>query len=110
MQDKGRTGVPSALRCLIWITKRVRSALDGVIRNSLALTAACHVRRVLCCVQGVLPCVVPEQLQQLLAATAPFQSAYLAGCLSRMSEAVMAAFPGGSRQLPAPADVQKCIA
>mmetsp|Transcript_14383 Transcript_14383/g.31097 ORF Transcript_14383/g.31097 Transcript_14383/m.31097 type:complete len:825 (+) Transcript_14383:68-2542(+) len=59
--------------------------------------------------KGVLPAVVPEQLQQLLGAAAPFQAAYLAGCLSRMSDAVMAAFPGGARSLPSPADVQKCI-
>ncbi|MEW5299136.1 MAG: hypothetical protein WDW36_002180 [Sanguina aurantia] len=60
--------------------------------------------------KGVPPAVVPAQLQQLLAATSPFQNAYLAACLSRMSEAVVAAFPGQSRSLPSPADVQKCIA
>ena len=61
------------------------------------------------CAQGVLPAVGPESLQQLLAATGPFQMAYLGGCLSRMTEAVVAAFPSSSRQLPAPTDVQKCI-
>jgi len=37
------------------------------------------------------------------------QGAYLAISLNRMSEAVTAAFPGGARTLPSPADVQKCI-
>lgn len=60
--------------------------------------------------KGVLPAVGPDQLAALLGATAPFQSAYLASCLSRMTEAVAVAFPGGSRSLPGPADVQKCIA
>jgi len=59
--------------------------------------------------KGVLPAVTPEQLQQLLGATAPLQNAYLGGCLARMSDAVTAAFPGGARSLPSPADVQKLI-
>jgi hypothetical protein len=59
--------------------------------------------------QGVLPAVTPDQLQQLLGATAPVQGAYLASCLSRMSDAVVSAFPGGARSLASPADVQKCI-
>ena len=60
-------------------------------------------------IQGVLPAVFPDQLLQLLNATAPFQNAYLGACLSRMSDSVVAAFPGGTRSLPSPADVQKCI-
>lgn len=59
--------------------------------------------------QGVLPAVGPAQLQQLLAATSPFQTAYMAGCLSRLTDAVAAAFPGSSRQLPSATEVQKCI-
>eukprot|EP00798_Chlamydomonas_sp_ICE-L_P027164 gene27164-2403_t len=59
--------------------------------------------------KGVIPAVVPDQLLQLLSAAAPFQTAYMNSSLSRMSDAVMAAFPGGSRSLPSPADVQKCI-
>jgi hypothetical protein len=51
----------------------------------------------------------PEQLLQLLHATGPFQNAYFSASLQRMSEAVLAALPGGQRQLPSPADVQKCI-
>ncbi len=59
--------------------------------------------------RGVPVAVQPEQLLQLLQATGPFQAAYFSGCLQRMSDAVLAAFPGGQRQLPSPADVQKCI-
>lgn len=51
----------------------------------------------------------PAQLQQLLAATGPFQTAFMAGCLARLTDAVAAAFPGSSRQLPSPTEVQKCI-
>ncbi|KXZ51911.1 hypothetical protein GPECTOR_11g39 [Gonium pectorale] len=60
-------------------------------------------------IKGVLPAVGPPQLQQLLAATAPFQSAFCAGCLARMTDAVAAAFPGSGRQLPSATEVQKCI-
>eukprot|EP00198_Chlamydomonas_reinhardtii_P007786 XP_001697123.1 component of oligomeric golgi complex 5 [Chlamydomonas reinhardtii] len=60
-------------------------------------------------IKGVLPAVGPAQLQQLLAATSPFQTAYMAGCLSRLTDAVAAAFPGSSRQLPSATEVQKCI-
>ncbi|GLC41103.1 hypothetical protein PLESTM_001156100 [Pleodorina starrii] len=60
-------------------------------------------------IKGVLPAVGPPQLQQLLAATGPFQTAYMAGCLSRLTDAVAAAFPGSSRQLPSATEVQKCI-
>jgi len=59
--------------------------------------------------KGVTPAVTQTQLQQLLGATSPMQGAYLAISLNRMSEAVTAAFPGGARSLPSPADVQKCI-
>lgn len=37
------------------------------------------------------------------------QATFLGSCLNRMSEAVVAAFPGGARSLPTFADVQKCI-
>ncbi|GIL71669.1 hypothetical protein Vretimale_885 [Volvox reticuliferus] len=60
-------------------------------------------------IKGVLPAVGPPQLQQLLAATGPFQTAFMAGCLSRLTDAVAAAFPGSSRQLPSATEVQKCI-
>ncbi|KAL6762845.1 component of oligomeric golgi complex 5 [Haematococcus lacustris] len=60
-------------------------------------------------IKGVMPAVTPDQLEQLLASTAPLQTAYLAGCLNRMSEAVAQAFPGGPRSLSSLTDVQKCI-
>ena len=60
-------------------------------------------------VKGVSPAASPEQQEALLEAAAPFQNAYLAGSLQRMSDAVGAAFPGGNRALPTAADLQKCI-
>ena len=39
-----------------------------------------------------------------MAAIAPFQQAYLGACLTRMSDAATAAFPGGSR---APANLSR---
>ena len=59
--------------------------------------------------QGVLPAVLPEQLRQLLSSAGPFEAAYRSASLSRLSDAVATAFPGTSRSLPSPADVQKCI-
>ncbi|GMH36010.1 hypothetical protein BSKO_03878 [Bryopsis sp. KO-2023] len=51
-----------------------------------------------------------EHLDSLMAACQPIQNAYLTGSLSRMTEAVSVAFPGGTRNLPLAADVQQCIA
>ena len=59
--------------------------------------------------RGVPPAASPEQQEALLEAAAPFQNAYLAASLQRMSDAVGAAFPGGNRALPTAADLQKCI-
>ena len=61
-------------------------------------------------VKGVQPAVAPDQLPPLLAAVGPFRDAYLAMALGRVQDAVNTAFPGSSRMLPSPADVQKCIA
>jgi hypothetical protein len=61
------------------------------------------------CTQGVPPAVLPEQLPQLLDVSAPFRDAFLSSGLVRLQEAVGTAFPGSSRALPSPADVQKCI-
>lgn len=61
-------------------------------------------------VKGVPPAVGAEQLPELLGAAAPFRDAYLAGSLGRLQDMVNAAFPGGGRTLPSPADCQKCIA
>ena len=44
-----------------------------------------------------------------MAAIGPFQQAYLGACLTRMSDAATAAFPGGSRALPTSAELQKFI-
>ena len=62
-----------------------------------------------CALQGVLPAVVPAQLRQLLSCAGPFEAAYRSASLARLSDAVVTAFPGSSRSLPSPADVQKCI-
>ena len=61
-------------------------------------------------VKGVLPAIEPEQQSELLACAAPFQNAYLGAALTRMSDAVTAAFPGTSRTLTSSAELQKCIA
>lgn len=50
------------------------------------------------------------QEEALLGVAAPFQAAYLAAVLSRMTDGVSAAFPGGTRALPSSAELQKCIA
>lgn len=55
------------------------------------------------------PAVTEVQAEELLAAAAPFRDTYLGGALSRLNDAVGAAFPGGSRPLPTAADLQKCI-
>ena len=99
------------------------SMLPGDLLACLHSTAHCHGVCLLYCwiscptdrtllslsPQGVLPAVLPDQLPQLLACVSPFESAYRSACLGRMSDAVATAFPGGSRSLPSPADVQKCI-
>ena len=61
-------------------------------------------------VKGVPPAVVSEQLNELLAAAAPFQHAHQGAALTRISDAVQAAFQGGTRPLPTAAELQKCIA
>lgn len=61
-------------------------------------------------VKGVVPAVEVEQHAELLACAAPFQNAYLGASLTRMSDAVNAAFPGTSRNLSSSAELQKCIA
>lgn len=65
---------------------------------------------------GLMTCImaspagaIPTEEAPAFFAHACTQASYLAGCLSRMSDAVGAAFPGGARALPSPADVQKCI-
>ena len=60
-------------------------------------------------VKGVAPAVTEPQAEALLAAAAAFRDAYLSATLSRLNEAVGAAFPGGSRPLPTAVDLQKCI-
>lgn len=50
-----------------------------------------------------------EEAVALMAAIGPFQQAYLGACLTRMSDAATAAFPGGSRALPTSAELQKFI-
>ena len=61
-------------------------------------------------VKGVMPAVTAEQQAELVGTAAPFQNAYLAASLTRMSDAVTAAFPGTSRTLTSSAELQKCIA
>ncbi len=59
--------------------------------------------------KGVPPAVSEPQAEALLAAAAPFRDAYLGAALSRLTDAIGTAFPGGSRPLPTAADLQKCI-
>ncbi|DBA86122.1 hypothetical protein WJX77_008098 [Trebouxia sp. C0004] len=61
-------------------------------------------------VKGVMPAVTAEQQAELIDTAAPFQNAYLGASLTRMSDAVTAAFPGTSRTLTSSAELQKCIA
>ena len=57
-----------------------------------------------------MPAVAAEQQAELVGTAAPFQNAYLAASLTRMSDAVTTAFPGTSRTLTSSAELQKCIA
>lgn len=61
-------------------------------------------------VKGVMPAVTAEQQAELIDTASPFQNAYLGASLTRMSDAVTAAFPGTSRTLTSSAELQKCIA
>ena len=60
-------------------------------------------------VKGVRPAANAEEQDALLAAAGACQNAYLGAALSRMSDAVSAAFPGGNRALPTTAELHKCI-
>lgn len=61
-------------------------------------------------VKGVAAAVGAEQQADLVNTAAPFQNAYLGAALTRISDAVTAAFPGTSRTLTSSAELQKCIA
>lgn len=56
------------------------------------------------------PAMEPAQEAAVLAAPAAFEAAYLAAAEARLVEAAAAAFPGGPRALPTPADLQKLVA
>lgn len=75
------------------------SILEGMFDNVLAQTQ----------VKGNLGVLGQEHLKLLLGSCQPIQNAYLATSLSRLSEAVSAAFPGGPRTLPTTSETQKCI-
>ena len=60
-------------------------------------------------VKGAAPAVSEAQAEALLGAAAPFRDAYLAAALGRLNDSIAAAFPGGTRPLPAAAELQKCI-
>eukprot|EP00884_Botryococcus_braunii_P012366 jgi/Botrbrau1/2112/Bobra.0093s0019.1 len=60
-------------------------------------------------VKGTAPAFDPRHQEAVLAAAVSFQNAYLAAALSRMSDAVSQAFPGGTRALPSTSDLQRCI-
>ena len=68
-----------------------------------------RVTQLLLQVKGVVPGLMEEEAEGLMGAISPFQQAYLGACLTRMSEAATAAFPGGSRALPTSAELQKFI-
>lgn len=89
----------------------VREALSaGYPRLAAALEAAFARLQQETRARGAPAAVGPGQLPALLAAAAPFRDAYLAAALGRLQDAVGAAFPGGGRGLPSPADVQKLVA
>jgi hypothetical protein len=89
----------------------VREALSGGYPKLVAALEAAFARlQQDTRVRGVPPAVAPEQLPALLAVAAPFRDAYLAAALGRLQDVVGAAYAGGGRALPSPADVQKCIA
>lgn len=60
-------------------------------------------------VKGVMPAAAPETQEAVVAATASCMNLYLAAVLSRVSDAVTLAFPGGNRALPTAAELHKCI-
>ena len=60
-------------------------------------------------VKGAEPVLTEDETEAVVAAVAPFQQAYLGTCLTRMSDAATAAFPGGNRSLPTSAELQKFI-
>jgi len=61
-------------------------------------------------IKGTFPAITSEERSALLAATSPFQDAYLSNATRRLTEAVTATFPGGtSRSVPSAADVQKLV-
>lgn len=66
--------------------------------------------KVQCQTKGSPSAIEEKHMDLLFAACQPIEKAYLAASLTRMSEAVTVAFPGGTRTLPSPPDVQKCIA
>ncbi|CAK0784167.1 hypothetical protein CVIRNUC_007370 [Coccomyxa viridis] len=78
---------------------RLAQALEDVIARLIQDTE----------VTGVVSGLTEEEAEALMAAIAPFQQAYLGACLTRMSDAATAAFPGGSRALPTSAELQKFI-
>lgn len=61
-------------------------------------------------IRGVAPAVQPDDLQDLLQATAPFQASYLATSLSRITDVVLACFSSSTRGPPQASEVQKIIA
>jgi hypothetical protein len=89
----------------------VREALSGGYPKLVAALEAAFARlQQDTRVRGLPPVVNPEQLPALLVVAAPFRDAYLAAALGRLQDVVGAAYGGGGRALPSPADVQKCIA
>jgi len=66
-------------------------------------------QQVLWQVKGVVPGLTEDEAEGLMASIGLFQQAYLGACLTRMSDAATAAFPGGSRTLPTSAELQKFI-
>ncbi|GBF91082.1 hypothetical protein Rsub_03938 [Raphidocelis subcapitata] len=89
----------------------VREALSGGYPKLVAaLEAAFERLQQDTRVRGMLPAVAADQLPALLAVASPFRDAYLAAALGRLQDVVGAAYGGGARGLPSPADVQKCIA
>ena len=80
-------------------------ACQCIYAVGMRMIMACNLQ-----VKGVMPAVTAGQQAELIDTAAPFQNAYLGASLTRMSDAVTAAFPGTSRTLTSSAELQKCIA
>lgn len=60
--------------------------------------------------RGAEPAFDDKTEESVLEALNGCQNLYLGAVFGRISDAIISAFPGGSRALPTSAELQKCIA